>query len=162
MLTNDDSVPYDRTLLTKATAVGDPANWKLRSDQYLADADIDVTLKTSVYSVNAAEKKVITTKGDHIKFDKLLIATGSQVRVPDVKGTDLKGVFKLRTGADMLAIKAAVQSAKNVVVIGGSFIGSETAASLKMNFKDKIKIDIVNSGESLFNHSLGTEVGKML
>lgn len=56
-------MPYDRTLLTKATAVGDPANWKLRSDAYLSDADIDVKLKTSVYSVKPDEKKVITTKG---------------------------------------------------------------------------------------------------
>jgi NAD(P)H-nitrite reductase large subunit len=149
-------------LLTKATAVGDPANWKLRSDQYLADADIDVTLKTSVYSVNAKEKKVITTKGDHITYDKLLIATGSQVTLPDVKGTDLKGVFKLRSNTDMLAIKNAVSSGKKVVIVGGSFIGSETAASLKMKFKDEIRIDLVNSGEALFSKTLGKEVGMML
>jgi hypothetical protein len=45
-------VPYDRTLLTKQTASGDPAEWKLRSEQYLQDADIDVKLKTSAFSVN--------------------------------------------------------------------------------------------------------------
>ena len=162
MLTSEDSVPYDRTLLTKATAVGDPANWKLRSEQYLSDADIDVTLKTSVYSINANEKKVITTKGEHINFDKLLIATGSQVSVPDVKGTDLKGVFKLRSGSDMLAIKSAVQSAKKVVIIGGSFIGSETAAGLKMKFKDEVRIDLVNSNDALFSKAFGAEVGKMM
>lgn len=102
LLTSDDMVPYDRTLLTKATAVGDPNNWKLRSEKFLEDADIDVKLKTSAYSVNQKEKKVITTKGQHIHFDKLLIATGSQVTVPNVKGVDLKNVFKLRTASDML------------------------------------------------------------
>jgi len=43
---------------------------------------------------------VITNNGEHIQFDKLLIATGSQVAVPQIKGVDLKGVFKLRSNQD--------------------------------------------------------------
>ena len=90
-------MPYDRTLLTKVIAVGDPSKWKLRSDEYLTNADIDVKLSTSAYSVNAKEKKVITNKHEHIYFDKLLIATGAQVCTPKIKGVDLNGVFKLRS-----------------------------------------------------------------
>lgn len=162
LITNENSVPYDRTLLTKATAVGDPSQWKLRSDQYLQDADIDVKLETSAYSVNPKEKKVITTKGEHISFDKLLIATGSQAIVPPVKGVDLKGVYTLRTNQDMLKIKEAVATQKRVVIIGGSFIGSETAASLKQKFGKDIEIDIIEGAAELFQRSFGPEVGKMM
>ena len=62
----------------------------------------------------------------------------------------------------MLAIKSAVQSAKKVVIIGGSFIGSETAAGLKMKFKDEVRIDLVNSSDALFSKAFGAEVGKMM
>jgi NAD(P)H-nitrite reductase large subunit len=74
---------------------------------------------------------VITNNGEHIQFDKLLIATGSQVAVPQIKGVDLKGVFKLRSNQDQQKIKEAVANSKKVVIVGGSFIGSEAAASLK-------------------------------
>lgn len=60
---------------------------------------------------------MITTKGEHISFDKLLIATGSQVFVPPVKGIDLKGVYSLRTNQDMLKIKESVGSGKKVVIM---------------------------------------------
>ena len=162
LLTNENQAPYDRTLLTKAVAVGDPSKWKLRSDEYLSDADIDIKLETQAYSVNPKEKKVITTKGEHISFDKLLIATGSQVFVPPVKGIDLKGVYSLRTNQDMLKIKESVGSGKKVVIIGGSFIGSETAASLKQKFGADIHVDIIEGQAHLFERAFGAEIGKMM
>ena len=115
-----------------------------------------------MYSVVPDQRKVITVRGEHINFDKLLIATGSQVTVPNVKGTDLKGVFRLRSNQDMLRVKEAVGKGKKVVLVGGSFISSETAANLKMKFKDDIQVDIVNSSEALFQKHLGAEVGKMM
>ena len=58
--------------------------------------------------------------------------------IPKVKGVELKGVFKLRSNVDQQKIKEAVATSKKVVVIGGSFIGSEAAASLKSKFGDAI------------------------
>jgi len=53
MISREDMVPYDRTLLTKAVTVGDPSKWALRPESFLKDADIDFKLKSRVYSVNA-------------------------------------------------------------------------------------------------------------
>ena len=64
------------------------------------------------------------------------MATGGKARVPPIPGTNNKIVHTLRDGKDMEAIKGKVQTAKDVVIIGGSFIGSEAASSLKMKFKD--------------------------
>ena len=138
-------MPYDRTLLSKAVATGDPSKWTLRPKEYLEEADIDYKLSTGVFSVNTKQKKVITVRGKHIFYDKLLIASGTKVWNPPIKGLDVtrrsvkpKNVFFLRTKLHMMAIKEACAEAKKIVIIGGSFIGSECAASLKQEFKDNI------------------------
>lgn len=163
ILSSEKLVPYDRTLLTKATVVGDPNNWKLRSDQYLNDADIDVKLDATVVRLNPKDKTLLTSGQEVYHYDKLLIATGSEVTVPNVKGADLPGVFPLRTGSDMLAIKAAVSAGKKVVFVGGSFIASETASSLKgSKFGKEIEVDIINSSDHLFSRHFGNDVGSMM
>ena len=91
-----------------------------------------------------------------------MIATGSQVVIPQIKGIDLKGVFKLRSNQDQEKIKEAVANAKKVVIVGGSFIGSEAAASLKGKFGDAVSIEIVNSEAHMFNKHFGEEIGKMM
>lgn len=158
VLTKEDTVPYDRTLLSKALAGGDASKWALRSPEYLKEADIDYKFNAGVFSVNTKVKKVITVRGKHIHYDKLLIATGSNVWVPPVKGLERnrrgkvtpKNVFFLRTNTDQAGIKEAAATAKKVVVIGGSFVGSECAASLKQQFKDNIEIDIINGDKCPF------------
>ena len=62
----------------------------------------------------------------------------------------------------MLAIKEACASAKKVVIIGASFIGSECAASLKQEFKDNIEIDMVDIASVPFERTLGKEVGQAI
>ena len=52
MISREEIVPYDRTLLTKALPVGDSTKWALRPAEYLKNADIEITLKARVYSVN--------------------------------------------------------------------------------------------------------------
>ena len=142
----------------------------MRSEDYLKDADIDYKLNAGVFSVNTEVKKVITVGGKHIYYDKLLIATGSNVFVPKVKGLERTrrgkvtptNVFFLRTNKDQAAIKEAAATAKKVVIIGASFVGSECAASLKSQFKENIEIDVINSRNSPFENTLGEKVGEYL
>ena len=107
MVSKEDIVPYDRTLLSKALAVGDANKWTLRPPEFLDNADIDIKLKSGVFSVKPDEKKVILDNGEKIFYDKLLIATGSNVWKPPVEGLDLPGVFSLRTNKDQASIKEA-------------------------------------------------------
>jgi len=131
MISAEDMIPYDRTLLSKALAVGDASKWSLRPTEFLNEADIETKLKKQVFKIKPEEKKVICYDGDKVFYDKLLIATGSKVWQPPVEGLKLKGVYPLRTSKDQENIKEAVKDAKNIVIIGASFIGSECAASLK-------------------------------
>ena len=93
---------------------------------------------------------MITNGGKKFVYDKLMIATGSSAWKPDVAGINLKGVHSLRSAEDQATIKEACANATNVVVIGGSFIGSECAASLKMHFKENVNIVVVNANEVPF------------
>ena len=144
VLTDDEKTAYDRTLLSKALAAGDASKFALRPPEFFEEADIDFQTKAKVFSINTDAKKVITVRGKHIYYDKLCIATGSSPWKPPVPGLDLPGVYPLRTGNDQEKIKEACKGAKNIVIIGASFIGSECAASLKMHYKDAVNIQIVN------------------
>lgn len=159
MISAEDMVPYDRTLLSKALAVGDASKMALRPPEFLADADIDTMLKKRVFNVKPEEKKIICNDGEKVFYDKLLIATGSKPWAPPVEGLKLKGVYPLRSNKDQTEIKEACKSAKNVVIIGASFIGSECAASLKMHYKDAMTITVINGEACPFERTLGSKIG---
>jgi NAD(P)H-nitrite reductase large subunit len=100
LICREEVIPYDRTLITKALTVGDSSKWALRPEEYLKAADIEYKLKASAFSIDTKNNQVVLTNGEHITYDKLLIATGSTVRKPDIKGIDAKGVHIVRTNLD--------------------------------------------------------------
>ena len=69
--------------------------------------------------------------GSRVGYSKLLLATGSSPRRLSVPGADLDGVLYLRSVGDSDQIKAALRGASRVAVIGGGWIGLETAAAAR-------------------------------
>ena len=108
--------------------------------------------------MNAEKKHVILDNNTLVKYDKLLAATGGAVRVPPVKGVALNGVYTVRNSIDFGQTKAAIDIAKDVVVIGGSFIGMECAASL-LKGKPDVNITIVDFFNTPYQQVLGSEIG---
>ncbi len=82
-------------------------------------------------SINTENKTVQLENGDEISYEKLLICTGGSPLHFAIPGNDLRRIYYLRTLDDAKKIKAAAESAKEAVVIGGSFIGIELAAALR-------------------------------
>jgi len=72
----------------------------LRPEDYLKNADIEYKLKSSVFKVNTEKSEILLHSGEHIHYDKLLIATGSTVVKPSIPGIDSKGVYIVRTNVD--------------------------------------------------------------
>lgn len=93
-------------------------------------ANIVLKLMTRVTNIDRDAQAVLTSQGDVIAYDKLILATGARVRKLPIEGAELAGVYYLRDMNDVTQIKSSVLSGKRAVIIGGGYIGLETAASL--------------------------------
>ncbi len=103
----------------------------INDKQFYLNHDIEVMLETTAKEVKFAEKKVVVDSGEEIGYEKLLIATGSSVIHPGLENENLENIFYLRNVVHSDKIRVAAEEAKNVVIIGGGYIGTETAAILK-------------------------------
>jgi NADPH-dependent 2,4-dienoyl-CoA reductase/sulfur reductase-like enzyme/nitrite reductase/ring-hydroxylating ferredoxin subunit len=151
-------VPYDRTALSKGYLSGDleAASLPLRNDAFYQEADIELMLGKKVHQVNTASKTIIFEYGESLAYDALLVATGGQPRELDIPGAGLDNVFTLRTPEDAERIIHTATQTPEVVVVGTSFIGMETAASLR---KRGLAVTVI--GPRPFEKTLGPEVGGM-
>jgi NADPH-dependent 2,4-dienoyl-CoA reductase/sulfur reductase-like enzyme len=132
IVTADSVLPYDRPPLSKGFLSGE----KSREDILLKDAafyrenGILVKTRTPVVNVDLARRSLRCKPAGIIGYEKLLIATGSEVRRLNVPGANLKGLFYLRLLADSEAIHRQIKKGKRAVVIGSGFIGMEVASVL--------------------------------
>ena len=88
-------------------------------------------IRDRIAAINPDEKTAITESGETLSFSKLILTTGARIRRLPIPGQDLSHVCYLRDTQDVLAIKADVRAGKQAVIIGGGYIGLETAASLR-------------------------------
>lgn len=96
----------------------------------LEKAGIEVKVG-KVVSFDAATHIVHFDSGDVLSYEKLVLATGTDAVMPPLQGVDLDGVYTIiKSLSAMTALREKVQSAKNIVIIGGGFIGAEFADEL--------------------------------
>ena len=100
-----------------------------RAPEWYAEQQVELLTKVSVIDVDVSERLLSLSNRQKVSFDKALIATGANVRRLNVPGCELEGIFYLRTLGNSEAIREGA-AGKRVVLIGGSFIGCEVAASL--------------------------------
>ncbi len=161
LVSEDAEPPYDRTVLSKEY-LGEPSDPALRGKDFYEANGLELHLNRTVARVNPAERALTFADGEALRYDALLLATGSKPVPLAVPGAGLGGVFYLRTLADAEHIAdAATDTAGDggrAVVVGGSFIGMECATSLR---KKGLDVTVVMPGEVPFAKLLGPEVGGM-
>lgn len=125
--------PYHRPPLSKSYLDGGTPEGRLliRPAAFYKKHAIDLLLNTRVLSINRAERFVQTADEHRLNYTRLALATGAEARRLDIPGSGLKGVFYLRDLADANRIRSVIRSGKTAVIIGGGYIGLETAASLR-------------------------------
>ncbi len=126
-------LPYERPPLSKEYFAGDKQfeHLHLRPAQFWTDNGVVLSLGTYVVGVNALAHTVKTDAGDTIGYKKLIWATGGAARKLPIPGATLPGVLSVRTRDDADAMKAASDKARHIVIIGGGYIGLESAAVLR-------------------------------
>ncbi|MFC3032797.1 NAD(P)/FAD-dependent oxidoreductase [Pseudoalteromonas fenneropenaei] len=136
LLGNEASLPYHRPPLSKGYLQGNlsPAQLLIRPATAYQQDQITTILDCRVTSINPAKHEVELADGSHIKFDKLMLCTGSRARRLNVPGADLAGVYYIKTLLDIEHIAmhlAEHPGIKHIGMIGGGYIGLETAAVLR-------------------------------
>ena len=134
LIGSEQEIPYERPPLSKDYLMGKQGRDKLypQPREWYGEHDVDLRLGTTVTGLDPAAKQVVTDAGDQIRYSRLLLATGSSPRALPVPGADLEGgVLYLRTVQDSDRMRAALDGASRVAVIGAGWIGLETAAAAR-------------------------------
>lgn len=133
VISDENYLPYHRPPLSKDFLLGQKVEQDLliRPETMYEKNNVTFRLEQRVDKINRSEKNVVLQSGEKIDYEKLVICTGSRVRKVNLPGVELKGINYLRTIADINTIKADTGAGKNAVIVGGGYIGLETAAVLK-------------------------------
>jgi len=113
IVSSDAVPPYERPPLSKGFLAGTEAEESvyINPRPFYDDHAIDLSLATVVTGIDRQRKRLRTHAGGEIGFEKLLIATGAQVRTLDLSGAGLPGIYYLRSLDDAKQIKMATHSA---------------------------------------------------
>ncbi|WP_431999411.1 nitrite reductase large subunit NirB [Streptomyces sioyaensis] len=122
---------YDRVQLTSYFAGRTPDDLSLADPEFLARHGIELHLGDPATAVDRTTRTVTARSGLTVRYDTLVLATGSYPFVPPVPGKDSAGCFVYRTIDDLLAIEEYAKNARTGVVVGGGLLGLEAAGALK-------------------------------
>jgi NADPH-dependent 2,4-dienoyl-CoA reductase/sulfur reductase-like enzyme len=133
IISAEDILPMNRPPLSKNYLMDkNDDEWLLiKGKEFYEEHGITVLTDTYARKVRFAEKAIELDTGEILKYEKLLIATGSQLKHPEIANEKLDNIFYLHTINQSDAIRARAKEAKSAVVIGGGYIGTETSAALK-------------------------------
>jgi 3-phenylpropionate/trans-cinnamate dioxygenase ferredoxin reductase component len=125
--------PYERPPLSKGYLQGNAARDTVyvHPIEWYAEHQVDLRLNTAVTEVDRSAHELLIGDGSRLRYDKLLLTTGATPRRLTVPGSDLAGLHYLRSLDDSDRLKAAFRPGARVVIIGGGWIGLETAAAAR-------------------------------
>ncbi len=160
MITNESSYTYYRVKLTEYLSKKfEDSELLVSKEEWYDENNIEVILNKIVEKIDIDKKKIRLDDGKEIAYEKLLIASGSRPFIPPIAGKFKKGVFALRTIADVKYIQEYLEDCEEVAVIGGGLLGLEAAWSLKKLGK---KVSLIQHGEYLLPRQLDKEISKKL
>ncbi len=151
--------PYERPPLSKEYLRGEAE----RADAYVNGPDwyeenrVELLTGKNVMSLDAGERVAKLQGGEEVRFEKALLATGAMVNLLRVDGAALEGIHYLRAFGNSDAIREEAQAAERIVLIGGSYIGCEVAASLTALGKS---CSIVMMEDEPLSRVFGEEAGR--
>jgi NADPH-dependent 2,4-dienoyl-CoA reductase/sulfur reductase-like enzyme len=127
----EEELPYDRPPLSKQFLVDDWGEDKLAlARDGVDELKAEWKLGLPATSLDCEERELTLADGSTVRADAIVLATGTHARRLPF-GRDLEGVLELRNLSDARALRAALESAPRVVVVGAGFIGMEVAASCR-------------------------------
>ena len=151
--------PYNRPECSKGYLRGEETREEplFRPAEWWGEQGIELLTRTSVTGLDLVTRTAKLSSKEEVEFGKALLATGANVRRLNVDGCHLEQIHYLRTLGNADAIRDGVADAEEVVLIGGSYIGCEVAASLTLLGKH---CTIVMQEEHTLERGFGPAAGK--
>jgi 3-phenylpropionate/trans-cinnamate dioxygenase ferredoxin reductase subunit len=131
LIGRESDLPYNRPDCSKGYLQGKASreDTLFRPEDWYSEQQVEALTRVSVKALDLSGRSVELTDGQSVSFEKALVATGAGVRRLSVPGAELEGIHYLRTLGNSDSIREDA-SGKRVVLIGGSYIATEVAASL--------------------------------
>ena len=151
--------PYERPPLSKEYLRGDAKREDaiVNPREWYEENEIELLTGKNVMSLDAGERVAKIQGGEEVRFGKALLATGAVVNILRVDGCALDGIHYLRAFGNSDSIRDDTDSAGHVVLIGGSYIGCEVAASLVTRGK---RCTVVMMEDVALSSGFGEEAGR--
>ncbi|MDG6945808.1 MAG: FAD-dependent oxidoreductase [Nitrososphaerota archaeon] len=133
VVSDEKQLPYDRVPLSKEFLAGKRKRRELffKGDAYYPRNKVEVIRERRAEALDISSKTVRLDDGQAFSYRRLLLATGGRPRKLELPGSDLAGIYYLRTLEDCDAIRKASSDASRAIIVGGGFIGCEVAATLR-------------------------------
>jgi 3-phenylpropionate/trans-cinnamate dioxygenase ferredoxin reductase subunit len=150
--------PYARPPCSKSYLRGEVEREEilLQAPEWWEEAGVELRIRTTVTKLDAERRVATLSTREEVSFSKALLATGANVRRLPVEGSELDGIHYLRTLGTADSIREDVADAQDVVLVGGSYIGTEVAASLATMGK---RCTVVMQEEVAFEGPFGRQAG---
>ncbi len=131
----------------------------VRDPAWFSRMKVELRLNTIVNQFSIEQRAAVLASGQAVKFEKALLATGSRARRPAVAGASLGNVFYLRAGRDIAALREVLETEKNVVVVGGGFVATESVVLLR---KLKLNVTLITRSSAVWTRHLDHETAVWL
>ncbi|MFE9438450.1 NAD(P)/FAD-dependent oxidoreductase [Streptomyces sp. NPDC006602] len=149
-------LPYQRPPLSKAAHTEpDGLRVELVPESFYRERNIDLRLGDDVVALDTAAATVVSRTGARVPYAHLVLATGARNRPLPVPGAELNGVHALRSLDDALTIGRALTTARDVVVVGGGFIGLELA---RVALARGARVTVVELADRLLSRAVSREL----
>jgi 3-phenylpropionate/trans-cinnamate dioxygenase ferredoxin reductase subunit len=161
VLVGDESErPYERPPLSKGYLMGTTKRDALfvHPEAWYAEHEVELRQGVQATALDSLRHEVTLGSGERVRYDALLLATGAEPRRLHVPGADLDGVRYLRRVRDSEQLKGDFGAASRAVVIGGGWIGLETAAAARAA---GVEVTLLERGELPLQTILGAEVAQV-
>jgi 3-phenylpropionate/trans-cinnamate dioxygenase ferredoxin reductase subunit len=151
--------PYNRPECSKGYMRGEETREEplFRPPDWWKEQKIELLTGTTVTGLDPAAHTASLSNKEEVRYGQALLATGANVRRLNVEGAQLENIFYLRTLGNADAIREGVEDVDEVVLIGGSYIGCEVAASMTMLGK---RCSIVMLEEVTLERGFGQQAGR--
>ncbi|MCK8615494.1 NAD(P)/FAD-dependent oxidoreductase [Gordonia sp. C13] len=143
--------PMSKTYLADTVGIDDLL---IRGTEFYEKQNIRVR-RARVERIDRAEQRVVLSDGESLSYDRLALCTGARPVRLGIPGAELRGVYYLRTAEDVEAIRADVPGSRRAVIVGGGYIGLETAASLR---KLGLDVTVVEAADRVLQRVTAPEV----